>query len=188
MKTTVIYDHPYSGSLNHEILNRVTKKLENAKKDFQIIDLHKIGFNPVYSVEELALFSKGETTRADIKNYQALLKESDEIIFIFPIWWNYMPPQTKGWIDLVFKSGTAYMEKDNELKPLLTNIKKATIYTTSSQPTQRIIEYFGDPIGTGFIRAVMNNSGIMNCEWVNFEGMGRVSRESITKKLDKIYK
>ncbi|WP_031542795.1 NAD(P)H-dependent oxidoreductase [Mesoplasma photuris] len=183
-KTTILFDHPYDGSLNKEILNRVIKKLKEEGKEYNLVDFHKDNFNPVYSLEELALYSKGETSRDDIKKYQKYLLESDELIMIFPIWWSLMPASTKGFMDLVFKSGFAWEYKNGNLVKKLDCIKSAIIYTTSQRTTKALCEEFGDPVNSILIKSILNQIGIEDCIWKNFEQVSTNTKEDFTNQLN----
>ncbi|WOQ71953.1 NAD(P)H-dependent oxidoreductase [Bacillus stratosphericus] len=123
---TIVYAHPWDGSYNHAILTSITEKLETKREPFQVIDLYKDGFNPVFTAEELKHFHKGETPYLLVKDYQEKLKQSTELVFIFPVWWWDLPAILKGFIDKVMLSGFAFIEDQNTgtLKGLLTNIKK----------------------------------------------------------------
>lgn len=122
---TIVYAHPWDGSYNHAILTSITEKLETKKEPFQVIDLYKDGFNPVFTAEELKHFHKGETPYSLVKDYQEKLKQSTELIFIFPVWWWDLPAILKGFIDKVMLRGFAFTEDQHTgaLKGLLTNIK-----------------------------------------------------------------
>ena len=101
-KTTIIYAHPYEKSFNHAILERVQALLDAKGQAYQLIDLYADGFNPVFTKEELALFAEGKALDPLVLQYQEALKESNRLIFIFPIWWANMPAIVKGFIDKVF--------------------------------------------------------------------------------------
>ena len=63
---TVIFAHPWNGSFNKAILDKVVEK------------------------------------------YQEILKNTDELILVFPIWWMLMPAVLKGFFDKVMVKGFAY--------------------------------------------------------------------------------
>ena len=44
---TIIFAHPWNGSFNKAILDKVVEKLDETKQKYTIIDLNKDGFNPV---------------------------------------------------------------------------------------------------------------------------------------------
>ena len=61
-----------------------------------------------------------------------MLRITDELIIIFPIWWFFMPAILKVFFDKVMLKDFAYKITEKGLQGLLTNIKKTTIITTSS--------------------------------------------------------
>ncbi|KIL53462.1 NAD(P)H dehydrogenase [Jeotgalibacillus alimentarius] len=165
MKTTVIYAHPWDGSYNRAILDKTIEKLKMRNKLYQIIDLNKDNFNPALSKKDLSLFSRGETTDEKVHKYQRMLDESDEIVFIFPIWWFDTPAILKGFIDKVMLKGFAYHEKEASLEGLLTHIKNTIVITTSEVPTS----FISNSIGETFINLTLKSIGLKNIEWLNCE-------------------
>ena len=98
---TIIFAHPWHGSFNKSILNSVTETLDKKKDEYTVIDLNKDKFNPVMTEEELALYSQGKSIDPLVEKYQEILKKTDEIILIFPIWWSSMPAILKGFFDKI---------------------------------------------------------------------------------------
>jgi len=84
---TVIFSHPWDGSFNRAILDQVMKKLDETKEKYTVIDLNKDGFNPVMTEKELSLYSQGKSIDPLVLKYQEILKNTDELILIFPVWW-----------------------------------------------------------------------------------------------------
>lgn len=72
--TTIIYAHPWEGSFNHAILQQVKALLDARGQEYRLLDLHADRFNPVYSVDELALFNKGQALDPQVLSYQQTLK------------------------------------------------------------------------------------------------------------------
>lgn len=108
MSTVIIYCHPYEGSFNHAVLEKVKENLKNQCQAFIVIDLYQDHFEPVYSKEELKLYHAGKTCDPLVSKYLAMIKQATSIIFITPIWWNTIPGMLKGFIDKVMKEGRAY--------------------------------------------------------------------------------
>ena len=73
-RTLVVYAHPYTGSFNHAVLEATTTALDKANRPYDVIDLYADGFDPRYTVEELALFSDGGTLDPLVTRYQELIK------------------------------------------------------------------------------------------------------------------
>lgn len=124
MKTTIILAHPWHGSFNKSIMDTTIEQLFCRKKDYQIIDLNKDQFNPVLSESDLSLYSQGQSRDPLVNQYQEMLSDSDELVFIFPVWWFDVPAILKGFLDKVMLKNFAYVEESTGLKGLLTHIKK----------------------------------------------------------------
>ncbi|NLR10346.1 MULTISPECIES: NAD(P)H-dependent oxidoreductase [Lactobacillaceae] len=165
---TIVYAHPYEGSLNHAILARMTAYFTKMHQDYQVIDLYRDGFDPRYSKEELRLFSRGETPYQLVKDYQRLIKQSDELLFITPIWWHQLPAELKGFFDKVMLKGFAY-EENPAWRGLLTYIHKATVITTATYTKSSLQTQSGDPIQRNLIDRTFADIGIdpQKSQWIH---------------------
>lgn len=180
---TIIYVHPWEGSFNHAILEETITILGKRNEEFQVIDLHEDQFNPVYPAQELRYFSKGETPNTQVKNYQKMLKQSDGVIFIFPIWWFSTPSILKGFLDKVLLKNFAYTENDNGiLTGLLTNIKSVKVVTTAQSPKWYIKYLKGNGIQGTFISATLKSVGMKNIKWIH-EGFIVTSKKEKKEKF-----
>lgn len=166
---TIIYTHPWAKSFNHGILETLTTNFAAHKEAYQVIDLYQDKFNPVFDNDELAQFNKGTTPYPLVKDYQAMLKQTDELIIIFPIWWSTVPAILKGFIDKVMLPGFAYNIDDTGWHGLLTNIKKTTVITTSESPWSK----FTDSIQGQFIDSLLPELGLPaeQTTWRHFDGV-----------------
>lgn len=176
---TIILAHPWHGSFNKGIMDTITKSLDEHKKSYTVIDLNKDGFNPVLKEEELALFSKGEYKDPLVEKYQGILKKTDELFILFPIWWYDTPAILKGFFDKVMLKNFAYVETSTGLKGLLTNIKKTTVITTSNSPKWYVQYFAGNPIKGLLIKTNLKGMGIKNVSWLH---CGDTKKESLQKR------
>lgn len=187
---TIVYAHPWEGSYNHAILTSIKKDLEAKEETFQVIDLYKDGFNPVFTAEELEQFSRGETPYVLVKEYQKKLSQATELIFIFPVWWWDLPAILKGFIDKVMLSGFAFLEDKTTgaLKGLLTNIEKATVISTSTTDKDYIESEAGNAIQGVFINRTLADLGIKNeyTKWIHFSGVNLTTDEKRKQFLRQI--
>lgn len=167
MNSTIIIANPCSDAFSVNIMNKVSNTLNKKGKSYEIIDLYKDDFNPVMTEEEVKLYSKGEVKDSLVKKYQDILKSTDEIVFIFPIWHNNAPAILKGFFDKVFVKEFAFIEENQRPKGTLTNIKKGLVITTSESSTEYIKEDLNSPIESGFIKAILNVVGMTNIKWIN---------------------
>ncbi len=184
--TTIIFAHPWHGSFNKAILESITSKLEAQSKPYQLIDLHKDNFDPVYREHDLALYSKGETTDHLVLKYQENLKNTSELVFIFPIWWYDVPAILKGFIDKVMLKNFSYIETKTGLKGLLKHITKTTVITTSDSPTWYLRWLGGNTIKRTFIGATLKGIGLKQVKWLNSDYTSSGKRERKTKFLKKV--
>lgn len=103
MNIVVIYAHPKEKSLSHSLLQAFLKGARKKKHKVQVIDLYKEKFNPVLTAAELS----GKVD-PKVQKYQEMLKKSDWIVFIFPIWWFRTPTILEGFFDRVMTTGFAF--------------------------------------------------------------------------------
>lgn len=184
--TTIIYAHPYEQSFNHAILQRVRELLESKGEAYKLIDLYADGFNPAYTKEELALFNQGKALDPLVLHYQEILKKTDRLIFIFPIWWADMPAIVKGFEDKVFLKTLAYNPIPTGIKGCLTQIREAVIITTSTAPTWYLKFFCSNVIGKTMIGHTLKGIGVGSGRWINFGGMDKSTAQARQSFLDKL--
>ncbi|MDR1585759.1 MAG: NAD(P)H-dependent oxidoreductase [Prevotellaceae bacterium] len=160
---TIVFSHPWHGSFNKAILDTVTAKFDKNGTAYKVIDLAKDGFNPSFSEQDLALYKKGESTDPLVYKYQEIIRQSDEMIFIFPIWWSTMPANLKGFFDKTLLVNFSH-NYQNTWTPLL-KIGKTTVVTTSESPT----DHFKMAIEECFIKQMLYAVGVNNATWLNCE-------------------
>lgn len=185
MTTTVIYAHPYDQSFNHAILQRVEALLAAKGEAFRTVNLYTDGFNPVYTPEELALFNRGEALDPLVLRYQALLKESRRLIFIFPIWWTDMPAIVKGFLDKVLLKTFAYVETPAGLRGLLA-FHEVLAVTTSTAPTFYLRYFCGNAIGGAMLGHTFKGVGAKRRRWVNCGRANLISGEKRQAFLEQL--
>lgn len=184
--TTVLFAHPWEGSFNGAILSTVCDALDLQQRAYKVIDLNKDGFSPILTVDELALFSKGEHKDQLVKTYQELLLGTDELIIIFPIWWYGPPAILKGFFDKVMLPTFAYTEKGSILHGQLQHIKRTTVVTTAEVPTWYLKYICGNPVGNTFIKRMLGSVGIKNAKWIHCGYIATGSLAARHRFLEKI--
>ena len=188
MTTTITYAHPYEKSFNHAILQRVEALLQAKGENYRVTDLCADGFNPVYSKEELALFSKGQSLDPLVQRYLQELQESRRLIFIFPIWWADMPAIVKGYLDKVLLKTVAYRENKVGLLEGLLNLDEALVISTSTAPTFYLKYFCGNTIGRAMLGHTLKGVGAKKRRWVNCGRANLVSDEKRQAFLDSLEK
>lgn len=128
MRHLIIYAHPNENSLNHHLLNTVVETLQSRDQEVIVRDLYKIGFDPVFSLDDMQGQRLGKVSD-DIKTEQEHISWAEQITFIYPIWWTGLPAMMKGYIDRVFSYGFAYRYDQGIQKGLLKGKKTVIINT-----------------------------------------------------------
>ncbi|QIK58017.1 flavodoxin family protein [Erysipelothrix sp. HDW6A] len=166
MKTTIVYAHPWDGSFNHSILEDTKAALIAKNHDVDVIDLHADNFDPVMRPADLRVFGRGEYHDELALDYKNRLQASDEVIFIFPIWWYGLPAILKGFFDKVMLKGHTYSEDEDHNLVGLLDVSKAAVFTTANI-NKEIFGYLGDPIQNALISGLFKTVGINNVTWIH---------------------
>lgn len=188
MKVVIIFNHPYDGSYCNAILKSVTTGLERANHEIDLIHLDKEGFNPVTTAADLKAFIDGNPVDPQVIAYKERLEKADQLIFIFPIWWELMPALTKGFVDKVITPGVAYEysnDKKTRMRPRI-NIKGVTVITTMNTPKILYRLAFGNAIHRALIRGTFWKLGYKNRKWINISMVKFVSDKKRKKWLKNI--
>ena len=181
---TIVFAHPWNGSFNKAILDKVVEKLDETKQKYTTIDLNKDGFNPVMTEEELSLYSQGKSIDPLVLKYQEILKNTDELILIFPIWWMSLPAILKGFFDKVMLRGLAYESGKYGIKGLLP-IKSAKMITTAEAP-KILLNIMG--FGMTMRKANLGGVGIKNTKWIHYSLRAKGKDEDRKEFLEKVGK
>lgn len=195
-KVTIVFDHPYGAEAGynkpHEraftsaLLIAVMKSLKAHDTQVDLIDLHKDHFNPVMSKEDLINWRTKPFVDSQSQDYFKRLQNSDEIIMLFPLWWEVMPAMTKGFIDKVFAKGQIQASTGSHRRLFSANTK-VRVLTVSGAPTFIYKILYGNPVGRMLKRGVFGKSGVKNFKWHNFNAED-VSPQKRDKMLNSIKK
>jgi len=179
---TIVFSHPWEGSFNQAILDGVDKKLREEKRPYQVINLIADGFNPTMTVNDLALYNRGETADPLVVKYGEILQNTDELIIIFPIWWGMMPAIFKGFLDKVLLKGVAYNYSEEGAMLPAFDIRRTVLITTSQGPTALYRHFIEDNL----IAFVLNSVGINNVKWYNCDRTAHGPRENREEFLKRV--
>lgn len=197
MRVAIVFNHPYKGSYCNAILNAVTKGLQNANHEIDLIHLDNDNFDPVMREKDLAAFAKakydGENIYANLDaqvlNYKQRLEQAEHLIFIFPIWWELMPATTRGFIDKVIFPSVAYDYKPNGfMKKRWKKIRGVTIITTMNTPGIIYRFVFGNAIKKALLAGTFWKIGYKNRKWIGFSKVKTRSDSKRKKWLSNLEK
>lgn len=113
MKVTNVLSSHYPGAFTQVLLDTFNQALEEAGHEQVSFDLYGLRFDPVMSGDDFNQFF-GKPIPDEILAFQKRLRESEVMVFFYPVWWNDMPAIMKGWIDRVFTKGFAYRVEDGK--------------------------------------------------------------------------
>ncbi|MFC6316233.1 NAD(P)H-dependent oxidoreductase [Lapidilactobacillus achengensis] len=141
MKTVIVYNHPYQGSFCHAILVAAKAGAEAAGHEVDVIDLDQDHFDPVMSGQDLLAFRQHKMIDPQARAYVKRLQAADQLVLIFPIWWELMPAMMKGFIDKVISPGSTYryIKSGYGMQTILPQLKQTTVITTMNTPNSCIV-------------------------------------------------
>ncbi|HTY49487.1 MAG TPA: NAD(P)H-dependent oxidoreductase, partial [Steroidobacteraceae bacterium] len=112
MQHLVVVAHPSAESFTMAVTRVYVGELARLGHQVVTCDLYRSGFNPVLAAHELAAGHPGFVAAdADVGTAQRLIRRSDVLTVIYPLWWLSMPAILKGYIDRVFARGFAYQAR-----------------------------------------------------------------------------
>lgn len=126
MNHLIIYAHPYSGSFNHTILEKVITC--SAQTNVIVRDLYQLNFDPILTWCEFTQTLSQQYT-PDITTEHQYWREADVITLIYPLWWMGFPAVLKGYLDRVLSYDFAYQNGEIESIGLLTGKKMQQFVT-----------------------------------------------------------
>lgn len=97
MKVLIVVSHPRKDSLTFQVAGRFVQGLAEAGHDYEILDLHGIGFDPVLKgADEPDWLVAEQSFSPEVEMEIRRMKEHDALAFIFPLWWWHLAYYAKG--------------------------------------------------------------------------------------------
>jgi NAD(P)H dehydrogenase (quinone) len=136
MNRLIIIAHPKKDSFNYIIKDRLIKEFESRGDKVKVRDLYELNFNPILGIDEIR-YTKENKVCPDIAVEQSYIDWAEELIFIYPLWWNAFPAILKGYIDRVFTNGFAFRITKNGPVGMLKN-KKVRLITSAGMDDESL--------------------------------------------------
>jgi NAD(P)H dehydrogenase (quinone) len=197
MKRTLVCCHPYDKSLNAAIKSAIIDVHKNYNVQLKVFDLYESQFNPVMSQKELREFLRAKMKEeVNIENLDPMavemaqeINESDELILLFPIWWELMPAQMKGFIDKVVFPGLFYTNlSEFKMKPVSDKLKKVTVITTMNTPNILYRIMYGSCINFALKYGTFRKLGVKRYRWMNLSSVKFLSQNKLQEYLNQTEK
>ena len=112
MHVLTVLDHPNPASFSAAVAQKFMEGAQAAGHSVELADLHAEGFDPRWSMQDIAADENGSAP-ADVLKEQTRIARADAICMVFPLFWWGMPSMTKGWVDRVWTWGWAYDQLDD---------------------------------------------------------------------------
>jgi len=133
----IIYAHPGTKGFNSRTLEEVQKLLESQGKEYEVLDLYRMDYDPVLKREELYTAGNKQIAEENLE-FQKKITQASGMIFVYPVWWGGMPAILKGFMERVFTPGFAFKyRKDKFIKSIpdkyLTD-KRVVCFISSGAP------------------------------------------------------
>lgn len=163
MKILIVLGHPAPNSFNHAIAHAVRDDLIGCGHEVVFHDLYREKFPCLLTAEEIP-----ESGQIDhiVETHCSELASADCIVIVHPNWWGQPPAILKGWVDRIFRPGTAYRFEEGdggEGIPIgLLNASSAVVINTSNTPAPREQAAFGDPLEAIWRRCIFDLCGVEN--------------------------
>lgn len=110
----IIYAHPGTQGFSSLTLEEVKKLLDSKGKEYEVLDLYRMNYDPVLKREELYTAGNKQITEENLELQQKIRRASG-MIFIYPVWWGGMPAILKGFMERVFTPGFAFKYRRDKL-------------------------------------------------------------------------
>lgn len=99
MKRLIIFSHPSKNSFNFSITKKIIEISQKNNIEIDFLDLYEKPQNFLRYENQ-----KNIDFEPQRENIQKRISEADELIFVYPIWWNDVPAILKNFFDQNFSS------------------------------------------------------------------------------------
>lgn len=108
-KALIVHADPKNNNITAALRDRMAEILVSQGWEVEVRSLYEDSFNPVATADEVS-YDKPSLDGIDpqVAEYQALIKQADALVLVYPLWWKQPPAILKGWQDRVFSYGFAY--------------------------------------------------------------------------------
>lgn len=190
MNILVIFAHPSTNSMGHALFEKAVATLEEVGHDVQVLDLYRLGFDPVLSPDEWdSYIADTDKNIANVKEHVELLQWAEGLVFVFPTWYYGVPAILKGWFERVWLPGVTFEKADTRGKrpiPKLQKVRSVAIITTSGSP-KWWIWIIRDPLKSFFKRG-LRPLFALRCKyiWCQLYDMNCITRDEGAKFIDRV--
>ncbi|WP_034060843.1 NAD(P)H-dependent oxidoreductase [Lacinutrix jangbogonensis] len=153
----IINGHPDKESFNFALSKAYKKGALKSTTSISEINISELSFNP-----NLAFgFRKRIELEPDLLDALEKIKNSDHIVWFFPLWWASYPAIMKGFIDRTFLPGITFELEEISHEPIgLLKGKSASVFITSDTPEDYDKEIMNQPVLHQFKTGTLEYCGV----------------------------
>jgi putative NADPH-quinone reductase len=185
MRTLIILGHPDKKSFCARLADSYETGAKEKGGDVERINLFDLKFNPILKKGYREIMPLEE----DLVEAQRLIKWSNHLVFIFPVWWSAPPALLKGFIDRVFLPGFAFKFRENShLWDKLLKDKSGRLIITSDAPVAWLYLMYFHPALNMMKKAVLDFCGVSPVTVTSFGGIKNADEKKLEGMLYKVYR
>lgn len=129
-KILIILGHPRKKSYCLSLAESYISGAKSSGSKVKFIEVNKLKFDSNFKEE----YKGKQKLEEDLKKSQKDILWANHIVFIYPLWWGFMPALLKGFIDRTFESGFAAKYSKLGIPIGLLKEKSARIIITMDAP------------------------------------------------------
>ncbi len=150
-KILIINGHPNKESFNLGLSEAYKKGAKESGNEVKEILIGELEFTPNLEFG----YQKRTELEPDLLKSWEKIKWAEHIVWVYPVWWGFMPAILKGFLDRLFLPGFAFEYKENSIKwDKLLKGKTAHIINTMDYPTWYYKWFIKEP-GTKIIKKMI---------------------------------
>ncbi|UXX84581.1 NAD(P)H-dependent oxidoreductase [Roseovarius pelagicus] len=159
MHVLTVLDHPDPSSFSAAVARKFMDGAESAGHSVELADLHAEGFDPRWSLADIAADS-GATAVADVAKEQERIARADAICLVFPLFWWGMPSMMKGWVDRVWSWGWAYDQLDDPERSLQRSRSGVLLIPAGARSDEMADAGYSAALDTAWIKGTFGYFGL----------------------------
>lgn len=175
----VVLCHPGTGSFNHAIAQAYCDTVRWCGQEVVLRDLYDIGFDPVLKAIERPGPEHPHPLR-DVADEIEIIRRSDVLVLIYPIWFGSAPAMLKGYVDRVLGTGVVPAAIQQQAPTSLLGEQQLVSFTTSAAD-EAWLDAQGQQsaLNTVFDRYLMHAFGMRGEKHVHFAYITDEDRKSV---------
>ena len=185
MRTLIILGHPDKKSLCSALADNYEKGAREKGGDVMRLNLHDMSFNMNLKTG----YRTTQNLEADLLEAQNLIKWSNHMVFIYPVWWGSVPAILKGFLDRTFLPGFAFKYREHAVGwDKLLSGRSARLIVTSDRPFWLLHLNYFHPAVNMMKKSVLEFCGISPITVTSFDSIGDASDKRIEGILYKAFR